>query len=175
MGVKWEFHRPSRDSRLPALGASFYAEFPTGDTHMQLGSGLEDYWLNFIVQVPLSDKTRINANFGYLFAGNTTTGVLGIETTRGHVYTGGVSVLHDFTSRLTLGIEAYGGLSSNDALGRSQLQFLAGGQYAIRNGLAVTFGMLGGKYIASPRIGGQMGFAVDFPDVLGRKSERDSN
>jgi hypothetical protein len=175
LGLKWEFHRPSRDSRLPALGASFYAEFPTGDTHMQLGSGLEDYWLNFIVQVPLSDKTRINANFGYLFAGNTTTGVLGIETTRGHVYTGGVSVLRDFTSRLTLGIEAYGGISSSDVLGRSQLQFLAGGQYAIRNGLAVTFGMLGGKYIASPRIGGQIGFSVDFPDVFGRGSERDSN
>jgi hypothetical protein len=101
--------------------------------------------------------------------------VLGIETTRGHVYTGGVSVLHDSTSRLTLGIEAYGGLSSSDVLGRSQLQFLGGGQYAIRNGLAVTFGMLGGKYVASPRIGGQIGFSVDLPDVFGRGSEHDSN
>jgi hypothetical protein len=175
MGVKWEFHKASKDSRLPALGASFYVEFPTGDTHKQLGSGLEDYWLNFIVQVPTSEKTRINANFGYLFAGNTSTGVLGIETTRGHVYTGGVSVLHDFTPRLTLGIEAYGGLSSNDVLGRSQLQFLAGGQYAIRHGLAVTFGVLGGKYVASPRIGNQVGFSMDFPDVFRRGSEGDSN
>ena len=175
LGVKWEFHKASKDSRLPALGASFYVEFPTGDTHKQLGSGLEDYWLNFIVQVPTSEKTRINANFGYLFAGNTSTGVLGIETTRGHVYTGGVSLLHDFTPRLTLGIEAYGGLSSNDVLGRSQLQFLAGGQYAIRNGLAVTFGVLGGKYIASPRIGSQVGFSMDFPDVFRRGSEGGSN
>ena len=175
LGLKWEFHRSSKDSRLPALGVSFYVEFPTGDTYTGLGSGLEDYWLNFIVQVPLSDKTRINANFGYLFAGNTSTGAMGIKTTRGHVYTGGVSVLHDFTSRLTLGIEAYGGLSSSDVLGRSQLQFLAGGQYAVRNGLAVTFGILGGKYIASPRIGGQIGLSVDFPDVFGRGSERDTN
>ena len=175
LGVKWEFHKASKDSRLPALGASFYVEFPTGDTHKQLGSGLEDYWLNFIVQVPTSEKTRINANFGYLFAGNTSTGVLGIETTRGHVYTGGVSVLKDFTPRLTLGIEAYGGLSSNDVLGRSQLQFLVGGQYAIRNGLAVTFGVLGGKYVASPRIGSQVGFSMDFPDVFRRGSEGDSN
>jgi hypothetical protein len=175
MGVKWEFHKASKNSRLPALAASFYVEFPTGDTHKQLGSGLEDYWLNFIVQVPTSEKTRINANFGYLFAGNTSTGVLGIETARGHVYTGGASVLHDFTPRLTLGIEAYGGLSSNDVLGRSQLQFLAGGQYAIRNCLAVTFGVLGGKYVASPRIGGQVGFSMDFPDVFQRRSERDSN
>ena len=39
---------------------------------------------------------------GYLFAGNTSTGVLGIQTTRGHVYTGGLSVLHDLNARLTL-------------------------------------------------------------------------
>jgi hypothetical protein len=103
---------------------------------------------------------------GYLFAGNTSTGVLGIETRRGHVYTGGASVLHDFTPRLTLGIETYGGLSSNGALGRSQLQFLAGGQYVLRHGLAVSFGLLGGKYVASPRIGGQIGFSIDFPAVF---------
>ena len=43
-------------------------------------------------QEPFSDKTRLNANFGFLFAGNTSTGVLGIQTTRGHVYTGGISL-----------------------------------------------------------------------------------
>jgi len=172
LGLKWEFHKASKGSWLPGLGASFYVEFPTGDTRKQLSSGLEDYWLNLIAQKPLSDKTRINANFGYLFAGNTSTGVLGIETTRGHVYTGGVSVLHDFTSRLTLGIEAYGGLSSNDTLGRSQLQFLAGGQYSIRSGLTLSFGVLGGKYAASPRIGGQIGFSMDFPDVFRRRDSK---
>jgi hypothetical protein len=175
LGVKWNFHKASPGSHLPALGASLYIEFPTGDTHKQLSSGLTDYWLNFIAQEPLSEKTRINANFGYLFAGNTSTGVLGIQTVRGHVYTGGVSLLHDFTSRLTLGIEAYGGLSSNDALGRSQLQFLAGGDYQLRNGLALSFGLLGGKYVASPRIGGQIGFSMDFPDIWRRRVERDAN
>jgi len=171
LGVKWELHQASQSSRIPALAASLYIEFPTGDTNKQLGSGLTDYWLNFIVQEPLSGKTRINGNFGYLFAGNTSTGVLGIQTVRGHVYTGGVSLLHDFTSRWTLGVEVYGGLSSNDALGRGQLQFLGGGQYAIRNGLALTFGLLSGKYAASPRIGGQLGFSLDFPDVLRRRSD----
>jgi hypothetical protein len=175
LGVKWEFHKASQHLRLPNLGASLYVEFPTGDRQKQLSSGLTDYWLNFIAQEPLSEKTRININLGYLFAGNTSTGVLGIETTRGHVYTGGASVLHDFTPRLTLGIEAYGGLSSNDVLGRSQLQFLAGGQYVLRHGLALSFGLLGGKYVASPRVGGQIGFSIDFPVVFRQRSERDSN
>src|SRR5215475_4358063 len=40
VGVKWEFHKASNDSRLPSLGASLYFEFPTGDTRKQLSSGL---------------------------------------------------------------------------------------------------------------------------------------
>jgi hypothetical protein len=166
LGVKWEFHKQSDTSSLPALAASLYIEFPTGDVRQQLGSGLTDYWLNLIAQKSLSDKTRVNANAGYLFAGNTSTGVVGIQGTRGHVYTGGLSVLHDFTARMTLGAEIYGGFTNNAGLGRSQLQALVGGQYAIRKGMTFNFGVLGGKYIASPRIGGQIGFSVDFPDLL---------
>jgi hypothetical protein len=166
MGVKWNFHKSSQGSHFPALGASLYIEVPTGDARQQLSSGLTDYWLNFIAQEPLTDKTRINANFGFLFAGNTSTGVVGIQTTRGHVYTGGLSMLHDFNSRLTLGGELYGGVADDHGLGKDQLQGLVGGQYAIRNGLSFTFALLGGKYAASPRIGGQIGFALDFPAVL---------
>jgi hypothetical protein len=165
LGLKWEFHRESPGSHAPALGASFYVEFPTGDVGRQLGSGVIDYWLNFISQKSLSDKTRVTLNLGYLFAGNTSTGVLGIQTTRGHVYTGGLSILHDFSARLTLGGEIYGGYSNNGNLGRSQLQALVGGQYQVRPGLTFDFGILGGKYIASPRIGVQFGFSVDFPSA----------
>jgi hypothetical protein len=168
LGVKWNFHKESPGSRVPALGASLYIEFPTGDTHQQLGSGLTDYWLNLIGQKSLSANTRVNVNLGYLFAGNTSTGVLGIETTRGHVYTAGLSVLHDFSPRLTLGGELYGGFTNNGNLGRSQLQALVGGQYALRDGLGLSFGLLGGKYIASPRIGVQIGFSMDFPDIFHR-------
>ena len=170
LGVKWIFHKASQDNHLPALGASLYFEFPTGDTRKQLSSGETDYWLTLIAQQPISDKTRVNGNFGYLFAGNTSTGALGIETTRGHVFVGGVSVLHDFTRRLTLGFEAYGARSSKDALGRSQLQFQGGGQLVVRRGLALTMGLLGGKYEASPRIGGQVGFSMDFPDILRQRT-----
>jgi hypothetical protein len=172
LGVKWNFRQESKTSAIPALGASLYIEFPTGDSNQQLGSGLADYWLNFMGQKSLSGKTRINGNVGYLFAGNTSTGVLGIQKARGHVYTGGLSVLHDFTERLTLGAEAYGGFTNNLDLGRSQFQLMIGGQYGIRNGMSFDFGLLGGKYIASPRIGGQIGFSMDFPDVLHQSNPR---
>ena len=175
MGVKWNFHKASQTSRLPALGVSLYMEFPTGDTRQQLGSGLTDYWLNFMAQEPLSDTTRINANIGFLFAGNTSTGDLGIQTTRGHVYTGGLSLLHDVNPRLTLGGEFYGGIADNTGLGRSQFQTMVGGQYAVRNGVTFDFGLLAGKYIASPRIGVQIGFSLDFPDILHPSAPRQSS
>jgi hypothetical protein len=165
MGIKWNFRKSPRPLS-PALAASLYIEFPTGDTHQQLSSGLTDYWLNFIAQEPFTDKTRLTLNVGYLFAGNTSTGVVGIQTLRGHVYTGGLSLLHDFNPRLTLGGEIYGGVADKNGLGKNQLQGMVGGQYTVRNGLSFAFALLGGRYAASPRIGGQVGFAVDFPAVL---------
>jgi len=156
LGLKWNFYK--------LLSASFYVEFPTGDERQELGSGLIDYWLNLIAQKAFAEgRTRLTVNTGMVFTGNTSTGVLGIETNRGHVYTAGLSLLHDFTPRLTLGAELYGGFSPAHELGRSQLQVLAGGQYQIRNGLTFNFGLLGGRYVASPRIGAQLGFSVDFP------------
>jgi len=171
MGIKWRFHPES--TRVPSLAGSLYIEFPTGDERQQLGSGLTDYWLNFIAQKSLTEKTRITANIGVLFAGNTSTGVIGTLNSRGQVYTGGLSLLHDFTTRLTLGGELYGGYADNGNLGRAQLQAMAGGQYAIRKGLSFCFGMLGGKYVASPRIGGQIGVAMDFPDVWSSSHRHD--
>jgi hypothetical protein len=166
LGVKWGIRRAAVGTHTPSLAASFYVEFPTGDFRQQLGSGLRDYWLNAIAQQPLTVKTRLTANFGYLFAGNTSTGLIGVSTTHGHVYTGGLSLLHDFSSRLTLGAEAYGGLADTGGLGRDQLQGMAGGSYLLHNSMSFTFAVLGGKYEASPRVGGQMGFAMDLPLAL---------
>jgi len=165
MGVKWNFRKAPHPAGLPSLAASLYIEFPTGNTRQELGSGLTDYWLNFIAEEAFSDKTRLTANLGFLFAGNTSTGALGLQTTRGHVYTGGLSLLHDFTPRLTLGAEIYGAVDDNNGLGKDQLQGLAGGQYEVRKSLSVTFAALGGSHVGSPRIGGQVGFEVDFPAV----------
>lgn len=164
LGIKASFRKESPTSRTPALAASFYVELPTGDASQQLGSGLNDYWLNLIAQKSLSPKTRITGNLGYLFAGNTSTGALGTQTTRGHVFPGGFSLLHDFRSTLTLGAEVFGAYTETGNLGKSQLQAMAGGQYVIRKGMSFCFGLLGGKYVASPRFGGQIGFAIDFPD-----------
>jgi hypothetical protein len=163
VGVKWNFLKESNDSRHPALGASFYVEFPTGDARQQLGSGLTDYALNVMLQKSFSEKTRINGNTGFLFAGNTSTGALGTQNTRGQVFTGGLSILHDVSDRLTLGSEVYGAYTDSGTLGRTQLQAMFGGQYTMRKGLALCFGLLGGVYVASPRIGGQIGLSVDFP------------
>jgi hypothetical protein len=175
MGVKWNFHKASTGSPVPAFGVSLYIEFPTGNARKELSSGLTDYWVNFIMQKPLSDKTRINANLGYLFAGNTSTGVVGIQSSRGHVITGGLSLLHDFSPRMTMGGELYGGIQDNQNLSRSQLQGMLGGQYTVRNGLTLNFGLLGGRYVASPRVGGQVGFTLDFPHFLRSSAQRKSS
>ncbi len=171
MGIKWNFRTSARPMSGPALSASLYIEFPTGDSKQELGSGLTDYALNSIAQEPLTDKTRVNANFGFLFAGNTSTGVLGTQNTRGHVYTGGLSLVHDFNARLSLGVEAFGADADTKSLGKDELQGLAGGWYQLNSRVAVTFGMLGGSHIASPRIGGQVGFEIDFPFARTAKKE----
>jgi hypothetical protein len=162
LGLKWNFHKESSDSRMPALSATMYFEFPTGDETQQLGSGLVDYVFNGIVQKSISDRTKITGNLGVVFAGNTSTGLVGIQT-RGRVYTGGASVIHKYTERLSLGVEWSGAVSRNLDLGKGQLQFLGGGSYEVRKGLAVDFAVLGGKYVASPLVGAQLGFSVDFP------------
>jgi hypothetical protein len=163
MGVKWNFLQEAKGGRHPALGASFYVEFPTGDPSQQLGSGLTDYALNVMLQKSWSGNTKINGNVGVLFAGNTSTGVIGTQNARGQVFTGGFSLLHDFSDRITLGSEVYGAYTDSGDLGRTQLQGMLGGQYTVRKGIALCFGVLGGVYVASPRIGGQIGLSVDFP------------
>jgi hypothetical protein len=173
LGFKWNLRDVSPGSHLPGFAVSFYTEFPTGDARQELGSGLIDYWLNFISQLPLSDSTRVNVNAGILFAGNTSTGVVGIETTRGHVYAGGLSVIHDFSSRLSVGGEVYGGISGSPGLDRTQLQTMLGAQYAIRERVTLCLGFVAGTFTASPRFGGVIGIAVDFPhffDAVNRRS-----
>lgn len=172
MGAKWNLRETPPGTALPALAVSFYVEFPTGNHQQALGSGLTDYWLNFILQKPLSEATRINVNLGLLFAGNTSTGAVGIQTRRGQVYTGGISLLHDVPPRLTLGSELYGGISDGAGSDKTQLQAMLGAQYAIRDGLSLCLGILGGKYGATPQIGGQIGFSIDFPDAIAPSARR---
>jgi hypothetical protein len=159
--LKYNFYQEHEDSRLPALTVDFNVELPTGNARRQLGSGLTDYFVNGVLQKSLSEKTKLRLNGGTLFAGNQTTGVIGIRT-RGLVFTGGGSLVKQFTPRLDLGVEVTGALTRNFSLSRGQLQAQVGGNYALRKNLSLDFGLVGGRFAASPRAGAKLGVSLDF-------------
>ncbi|HEX9425965.1 MAG TPA: hypothetical protein VF899_22185 [Pyrinomonadaceae bacterium] len=162
LGVKVRLRDEREGSRLPAMSVVFYVEVPTGSTKKQTGSGLTDYWLYGVLQKSLTKRTTARLNGGILFAGNSSTGVIGIEATRGQVFTGNGSLVRDFTPKLKLGVELFGGVTNNFNLTRGQLEAQIGGSYAVRDNLALTFGVLAGRFPASPRAGVHIGFAYDF-------------
>lgn len=161
ISLKYNFLEERENSRRPALAVALNLEVPTGDTERQLGSGLADFYINGIVQKSLTKRTKLRLNGGLLFSGNETTGVIGIKS-RGTVFTGGGSLVRQFTPRLQLGIELTGAMSKELQLGKGQLQTLAGGNYQVSQKLSFDFGVLAGKYAASPRTGIQLGVSVDF-------------
>jgi len=161
-GLKYNFLAEREGSKRPALALVFYVEAPTGNTQKQLGSGLVDYWLYGVMQKSLTKKTKGRLNGGVLFSGNNSTGLIGIETQRGQIYTGNGSIVRDITNRLQLGVEVFGAVTSSFVLARGQLTSQFGGDYALTKKLTLSFGFLGGRYAASPRVGAQVGFAYDF-------------
>jgi len=161
-GVKYRFHDERENSKMPALAAVFYIEVPTGNTQLQLGSGVVDYWLYGVAQKSLTKKMTGRLNGGILFAGNTSTGLVGIQTTRGQVFTANGSLTYDFTSRLRLGAELFGAVTNNFDLSKGQLEAQFGGNYALSKQISLAFGFLGGHFAASPRAGVLVGVAYDF-------------
>jgi len=161
LSLKYNFLRERENSRMPAMAIAFNLELPTGDTRRQLGSGLADFYMNGILQKSLNKKTKLRLNGGILFSGNETTGVVGIKT-RGTVFTGGGSVVRQFSPKLQLGIEFTGARQRNLQLGKGQLQTLVGGNYQFKKNVSFDFGIVGGKYAASPRAGVQMGISIDW-------------
>jgi hypothetical protein len=159
--VKYNFHKEREGSRLPAMAVSAVVQFPTGSVSQRLGTGLTDYYLNGILQKSVTGKTKLRLNGGILFAGNTVNGLLGIRT-RGRVFTGGASLVKQFTKRLDFGAEVTGALTGNFELSKGQLQTLVGGNYALRKKLSLDFGVVGGRFSASPRLGAQLGISADF-------------
>jgi hypothetical protein len=162
LGVKVKLREEREESKLPAMTVVFYVEAPTGSTRKQLGSGLADFWLYGVLQKSLTRRTVARVNGGILFAGNSSTGLLGIEATRGQVFTGNGSLVRDFTDKLKLGVEVFGGVTNDFNLSRGQLEAQIGGSYAIRDDFAFNFGLLGGRFPASPRVGFHLGLAYDF-------------
>jgi len=159
--IKYNFRKEKPGSNWPAITASLNIEPPTGNAKLRLGSGLIDYYLNSIFQKTLSPKNTLRVNAGATFAGNTLTGVVGIST-RGTIFTGGASLTRQFTRRLDLGIEVYGGYTANLALGRGELQEQLGGNYEIARGMTIDFGAVAGQAVGSPHYGFQLGFSKDF-------------
>ncbi|GAC1446680.1 MAG: hypothetical protein NVSMB56_07660 [Pyrinomonadaceae bacterium] len=162
VGVKYNFYKERETSRLPAMTVAFYVEIPTGNAQKQLGSGVYDYWLYGVAQKSLSEKVKWRTNAGYLFAGNTATGLIGLQTTRGHVFTGNTSIVKEFSPKWTLGAEVFGAVTGNFQLSKGQLEAQIGGNYKWRKNLTLNFGIVGGRFVASPRVGAQIGFSYDF-------------
>ena len=158
--VKYNFLKEREGKRRPAVTVSFAMEVPTGDTTKGLGSGLLDYSVNGVLQKSLSTKTTLRLNGGIVFAGNTSTGLVGIRT-RGRVFTVGGSLTRQFTPKLNVGIELTGAASSNRGLGAGQLQTQFGGNYQLTEKMTLDFGVLAGKF-NNPRAGLQVGMSLDF-------------
>jgi len=161
LSLKYNFLTEQEGRHRPALAISLNLELPTGDKSRLLGSGLADFYVNGIVQKSLSSKTKVRFNGGVLFSGNETTGVLGIKS-RGTVFTGGGSVVRKFGPKLDLGVELVGAISTSFDLGKSQLQTMVGGNYSLRDNMTFDFGIVAGKYVASPRVGIQVGISLDW-------------
>lgn len=161
VSLKYNFLRERENSRMPALAIGLNLELPTGDTRRQLGSGLADFYLNGIVQKSLNSKTKLRVNGGVLFSGNETTGAVGIKA-RGTVFTVGGSLVRQFSPRLQLGGELTGAMAKDLQLGKGQLQTTVGGNYQFHQKASFDFGIVGGKYAASPRVGIQLGLSIDF-------------
>ena len=159
--LKYNFLTEQEGRHRPALAISLNLELPTGDKSRLLGSGLADFYVNGIVQKSLSSKTKVRFNGGVLFSGNETTGVLGIKS-RGTVFTGGGSVVREIGPKLDLGVELVGAITRSFNLGKSQLQTMVGGNYSFRDNMTFDFGIVAGKYAASPRVGIQLGISMDW-------------
>jgi hypothetical protein len=160
--AKYRLTTEREGSRRPAIGIAFATELPTGNTKNQLGSGIADYWLNGIVQKRLSARTMLRINSGILFSGNTLTGAIGIKSARGVVFTGSSSITYKLSERWTIGGEIAGALTQQFELGKGQLEVQFGGKFAIRKAVSLDYAVASGRFEGSPRLGGALGFSVDF-------------
>jgi len=115
-----------------------------------------------VLQKKFTKRTTGRLNGGILFAGNESTGLIGISGSRGQVFTANGSLTRNFTPRLRLGGELFGAVTNNFNLSRGQLMGQIGGGYAVTDSFEFTFGVVGGRFPASPRAGFLVGFAYDF-------------
>jgi Putative MetA-pathway of phenol degradation len=158
--VKYNFLKERGGSWRPALTVTLAVEVPTGDAARGLGSGFKDFALNSIVQKSITDKTKVRANGGIVFAGSTATGDIGIKA-RGRVFVAGVSLVRQFTEKLDLGVEVTAAKSSSIQASHGLRQTMVGGNYQVTPRMSFDFGVLAGNF-NSPRAGVLVGISLDF-------------
>jgi len=162
VGVKYNFRKERENSRIPALTLDVFVQFPTGSARRSLGSGVPDYGINGVAQKTFRRKNVFRVNGGFLFSGNTVNGVLGFSPVHGQVFTGAASYVRKLSEKLQLGGEITGAVANSFVLSKGQLQGQFGGNYQINEKTTFDFGVIAGRFAASPRFGFQIGFSHDF-------------
>lgn len=159
---KYRVRHEREGSSWPDLTVALHVELPTGNPGNQLGSGIEDYWLNGIVQKKLSPRLMYRLNTGILFSGNTLTGAIGIRSARGKVFTGSSSLAFRVNGRWLVGGEVAAAFTRQIELGKALVQTQVGAKYALTRAVGLDFAITTGKLEGSPRLGASLGISVDF-------------
>ena len=154
---KYQLVSENPDGSRPAFTVDLAVEVPTGDRSTQLGSGYTDVVFNSVLQKTVAVGTVLHLNIGYQFSGNTLTGAIGIRTP-GRILTGGLSVVHEFSPALSLGLDLNGAEIRTSQSRDRQVQLTAGGSLAVRKDATFDFALLTGRS-DSPRFGILLGMS----------------
>jgi hypothetical protein len=164
--VKYNFRKDKEHSYLPAMAVSFLVQAPTGNALRGLGSGVTNLGVKYLAQKQIGEKNTVRVNGGYLFAGNTIVGELGITAVRGHIFTGSASYVRKINDKLQLGGEISGAVTSKFQLSEGQLQARFGGNYQITKKTSIDVAVAAGKFSASPRFALLIGFTRDLGSFI---------
>jgi hypothetical protein len=143
------------------MAVVFYFEAPTGNAKEQFGSGLNDYWLYGILQKSFTKKTKGRLNGGILFSGNETTGLIGIDSSRGQIYTGNGSVVHEFREAPVRRGTIWGSNREFQTATRSTHN-TDWWRLSTHKEVNAVVCFAWPAFTASPRLGAHLGFAYDF-------------
>lgn len=143
----------------PAVAVSAAIESPTGDEDKGLGSGVLDYGLNLVGDWTLAPSSFLRANLGILFAGNSLTGVVGLESD-GEIVAASLSFTQVLSERWEAGIEVRRAEGQGAASNEQDLIAQAGARFALNDKVTLAAGVVHGWYVA-PEWQVQIGAIVD--------------
>ncbi len=154
--LKWRFYEGS--GGLPSWAAVGAVESPTGDEARGLGSGVSDETLNLVAEWLDLAGADLRANLGVVFAGNSKTGEVGLESD-GRIWTAGLSLTRE-GRRLALGGELTGARGELDSAAARELRLQLGGRWTMGERLGLAAAVQRGWY-ATPPWQLQLGLIVD--------------